>query len=104
MGILIRSASKTITAQNTYSSAVVMRRGYFEFALYGTWDATVVVEKRYGGNSNWFRSGTTFTGNGVWIGDNQVDDCEVRFGVPTGSFTSGTVYGHLAQTFTQDRP
>lgn len=99
MAIKHITESKEITAENVYSTALTIQRGTFEFVLYGTWSATVVFEKKYQDDDNWYRAEKTFNANGVWIGENEVEECQVRFGVPTGLFGSGTVEGRITQTY-----
>lgn len=87
-----------IAAENTFSVPLTIKRGTFELALAGTWSATVVVQKKYSDEEDWYTSETTFTSNGIWIGENETDDCQIRFGCLTGGYASGSVEGHLAQT------
>lgn len=89
--------SASLTAENTFSDPITARKGTIELALSGTWVATVSVQKRYRDETTWFTIDRKFTGNGVWIGENEIDDCDIRFGIETGNYTSGTVVGHICQ-------
>ena len=90
---------KEISAENVFSDPLTIKKGDFQFFLRGTWTATVVVQmKPYPGEDDFFTVDRLFTANGIWIAENGLDDCQVRFGVQTGDFGAGTVQGRLNQT------
>ena len=80
-------ATKEITAQNTFTDAV-KNEGYFNISIWGTFAATVVVQRSTDA-SNW-RDVDSFT---VPIETSGFDPefMYYRVGVKTGDFTSGTV-------------
>lgn len=96
MSQYVAKAEKDITVENTYSDWVNMPAGMWNFALWGTWVATVTVQTS-------FDEGTTiidvdtFDENGVYLGECPETGVWWRFGVKTGDFTSGTVEGRLSR-------
>ncbi len=85
----------SLTAQNTFSSAIVIF-GKFNFSLSGTWGATVFVQRSYDEGVTWLDV-AQYTGNVENSGDEPERDVQYRFGVKTGGFTSGTIVGRLSQ-------
>ena len=49
------------------------------------------------GGTTWLDDGSTFTANGVWIGDVVRRGQQVRLGVKTGNYTNGTVVCRLSR-------
>ncbi len=84
-----KNVTKDITAQNTFTDAVVLNAGQkAAISISGTFSATVTVQRRLDG-SNWrdvqsFAAPTeqTYTAE---------SGQEIRVGVKTSGFTSGTV-------------
>lgn len=86
-------ASKTITAQNTFTDAVQIT-GWFNLSISGTFSATVTAQ-RSTDNANW---------NDVdsWTAPIEIVGMEpeviwYRFGVKTGAYTSGSVVIRVGQ-------
>jgi hypothetical protein len=98
-GYFVRNTTKTITAQNTFSDFIVLKKGGL-LTLEGTFTATISLQRR-GSDGNIVdatnNSGTaiTFTGPGTYTIDPQDFVGEYRFGAKTGNFTSGEVDGLL---------
>ena len=87
-------ATKTITAQNQFSSSVVLT-GYFNLSISGTWVATVTVQRSFDSGDTWFNV-DTFTENTQEYGLEPERDVYYRIGVKTGDFTSGEVVLRLS--------
>jgi hypothetical protein len=88
-------ASASITAQNTFTTAVQLE-GYFNLSISGTWAATVTVQRSID-NSTWVDV-DTFTTNTEDYGF-EPELMWYRVGVKTGEFTSGTVVVRLGREF-----
>ena len=86
----------SITAENTFSDALMMAAGAFNFSLSGTWTATVHVQRRYEPTGDWMDI-DSFTSNGEYPGDEPESDTEYRFGIKTGNISAGTVVGRLSR-------
>jgi len=80
-------ATKEITAENTFSDAV-HTEGYFNVSIYGTFVATVFVQRSTDA-TNW-RDVNSFTAPIETYGFDP-EFTYYRVGVKTGGFTSGTV-------------
>lgn len=80
---------KSITAQNTFTDAVTLKAGETaDISISGTFTATVTVQRKIDG-TNWRDVGTyTSSEETVYTAGG---DHEMRVGVKTGDFTSGTV-------------
>jgi len=93
------SVTATITAQNTFTDWIVPskqtsfgvnQKGYLNLSIYGTFTATVTVQRT-------FDDGTTVLDVAEYTtpAERIVEDHEIkakyRVGVKTGDFTSGTV-------------
>jgi hypothetical protein len=95
-----RQRTVTITAQNTFSPAISLKKGGV-LTLTGTWSATVSIQRYHKQTSAWVditnNSGTatTFTTNGTFtIAPNEAQAL-YRWGVKTGNFTSGSIVGSI---------
>lgn len=80
--------TKAISAQNTFSDATRCR-GFFNFSVWGTFVATVTVQRSFDGGSTWLDV-DTFTAPTEEVGI-EGEIAEYRAGVKTGDYTSGTV-------------
>lgn len=80
-------ATKEITAENTFSDAV-LTEGYFNVSIWGTFVATVTVQRSTDA-SNW-RDVDSFNAPIESYGFDP-EYIYYRIGVKTGGFTSGTV-------------
>lgn len=95
-----RRRTASITAQNTFSDPIALRKGGV-LTLTGTWSATVSVQRYDEGSAGWVdvtnNSGTAFTAtaNGTYSIAPAETNALYRFGVKTGAFTSGTVVGSI---------
>ena len=96
--------TKSITAENVYSDPVRIS-GHAAFWLSGTWAATVKLQRSADAGQT-YQNVTDSVGTELaWtanvttsIFEPSADpDVRYRFGVPTGSFTSGTVVGGISQ-------
>lgn len=88
--------TKSIAAQNTFSDAVELAAGQFNFPLSGTWVGTVHVQRSFDGGTTWMDV-DSFTANTEQVGDEPEGEVQYRFGVKTGNYTSGTVVGRISQ-------
>ncbi len=78
----------SITAQNTFTDAVQLNAGQkAAISISGTFSATVTVQRRLDG-SNW-RDVESFT-SAVEKTFSADSGCEIRAGVKTGGYSSGT--------------
>lgn len=95
-----RTATASITAQNTFSPAITLKTGGV-LTLTGTWTATVTLQRYESVGAAWVdvtsNAGSAFapTGNGTYSIDPSYVSADYRFGVKTGNFTSGTVVGTI---------
>jgi hypothetical protein len=88
---MAKFASKSITAENTYSDAIDVR-GAFQVSISGTWAATVTLQRQIDG-SNW-RDVDNYSANAEVNGEDKAG-ANYRIGVKTGGFTSGTVVVYI---------
>lgn len=95
-----RQRKATITAQNTFSAGITLKKGGV-LTLTGTWSATVSIQRYDKATAAWVdvtnNSGTatTFTANGTYtIAPNEAS-AQYRFGAKTGNFTSGSIVGSI---------
>jgi hypothetical protein len=97
---MARTRSVNITAQNTFSPAMTLKKGGI-LTLSGTWVATVSVQRYDIVGAQWVdvtnNSGVAFTatGNGTYSIGPAETAANYRFGAKTGNFTSGTVVGTI---------
>ena len=85
-----------ITAQNTFSNAIILEGG-FNFSLYGSgWVANVEVQRQYDGETDWRIVGR-YTAPTELPGFEDEEGVSYRAGVPTGDYTSGTIKVRLSQ-------
>jgi len=109
------SVSKTITAENTWTNgiypALTQHRpgaaeykiparsdfGTLNICIWGTWTATVTLQKFPPAAAEWIDTGVIWTQNDC---SSRILDTEpgvrYRIGVATGDYTSGTVYVELS--------
>ena len=84
-----KNTTASLTAQNTFIDAVQLDAGKkAAISISGTFSATVTVQRRLDG-SNW-RDVQSFTAAAEQTFDAGVGQ-EIRVGVKTGDYTSGTV-------------
>lgn len=83
--------TKTISAQNTFTDAVLIRAGYFSLSIQGLTDSTVTVQKSYDQDTitNW-EDVDTFTASSEEVGF-EPEAVYYRAGIKTGDYGSDTV-------------
>lgn len=96
---------KQITAQNQWSDPLTMADGVVTFVMQGTWDATVKFQVRpltdvndaawADANTGWTTMGTTDEADPVRTSVQLSGEWQVRFGVDTGGWNSGTLNGFM---------
>lgn len=91
-----RKIEASISAENTFSSPLILERGDFNFSLSGMWSAKVVVQRSFDKGSTWLDV-EEFLENGEYVGYEPEENVYYRFGIKSGDYTSGTVIGRLAQ-------
>lgn len=87
-------ASKTITAENTWTDPVQMT-GFFNLSIKGTFVATITVQRSFDDMATWNDVDTFTAQTEDWGMEPEV--CWYRVGVKTGDFTSGSVSVRLGQ-------
>ena len=87
-------ASKTITAQNTWTDPVRLA-GFFNLSISGTFVATVTVQRSFDNQVTWNDVDTFTSQIEDWGMEPEV--CWYRVGVKTGEFTSGSIALRLGQ-------
>lgn len=93
----IAKVTKTISAENTFSDEIAIRGGSkFTVLIFGTWDATVSLMKKYTGDDTWYVR-KTYTANTHSILEEPEDGVLYKIGVATGDFTSGDVEVRISQ-------
>jgi hypothetical protein len=82
---------KTISAENTFTDAVLIRAGYFSLSIQDLVDSTVTVQKSYDQNTitNW-EDVDTFAANAEDVGF-EPEDVYYRAGVKTGDYGTDDV-------------
>jgi hypothetical protein len=90
----IGKVTKTITAQNTFSDAISMRKGGFTFTISGINGDTVYLQRSLDG-STWLDL-AYYTEDGVYAGLESSHGTKYRFGVKTGGYSAGTIIGTIS--------
>jgi hypothetical protein len=99
-----QSTSDALAAQNTFGSTIrVTGTGggrAFNYAITGTWSATVTLQRSIDSSTSGFTDVATFTGNASAAYNDGLDNTIAwyRLGIKTGNYTSGTAT--VALTFT----
>lgn len=95
--------SATITAQNTFTDAIPMLAGEVASisAIYSTAVATTVLQRQLPGQSTW-QDVPNPDGSVGWTASTQQsyradERCDLRLGVKTGGYTSGTITARLGK-------
>lgn len=95
--------SVTITAQNQftdplapYSNEQSQRCGHLSIAIFGTWEATIVLQRSFDSGSSWMTV-ASYTSNQQLSLNDKTEGVLYRLGCLTGGFTSGTCYGVIAK-------
>lgn len=94
-------ATKTITAQDTFSDPVTVAAGMtVDVGIAGTFTANVVVQcRRPDFDSNNWNTVATYTSAGRYSSTPHGSNWEYRVGVETGGFTSGTIQTIIATPY-----
>ena len=87
-------ASKTITAQNSFTTPVRLT-GFFNLSIVGTFVATITVQRSFDEMATWNDVDTFTKPTEDWGMEPEV--CWYRVGVKTGEFTSGSASVRLGQ-------
>ncbi|KKL88868.1 hypothetical protein LCGC14_1920400 [marine sediment metagenome] len=93
MGAIRKSVTKSITAENVFTDLIQVDKGDTgSISVSGTFVATVTLQRRLDG-ANWrdIESYTAQTEKDFEVGEGS----EIRLGVKTGDYTSGTVEARL---------
>ena len=85
-----------LSSENVFTESIRLTKGYFNFSLRGTWQATVTVQRSFDGGDTW-GDVKDFDENGEYVGYEPEENVLYRFGIKAGNYTSGTVIGRLAQ-------
>jgi len=89
---VVNNVSAAITAQNTFTDWLSVGKGRrFSIDIYGTFAATVYLQKTYNGGTTVIDDPTTRTAPYSEISLPLAEGTQYRLGVKTGGFTSGTV-------------
>ena len=92
---VINKVEAAIAAGDTWSDPIYLEAGYFSFALWGDFDAEVVLQFSHDSGATWVTGDYRYA-EGRWEG-REPEGVMVRFGVPAGKYVSGPVNGRLAQ-------
>lgn len=92
------SASKTITAENMFTDAIYLY-GEFNIMVWGTFVATVVVQRYFEDIAAWLDVGSegTYTTVAQEVGNEPEAKVLYRIGVKTGGYSSGTANVRIGQ-------
>lgn len=99
-----QNTNDSVAAQNTFGTAIrvtgVGGDRTFNYAITGTWSATVTLQRSLDSATSGFIDVQTFTGNATSTYDDGLTNSIVwyRLGIKTGNYTSGTAV--LALTYT----
>jgi len=99
----VRRKSAAITAQNTFSEALPLQSGEkCSISISGTFSATVSLQRRFDGADGSWNDVATPEGDAGWTvpveSTYEADEnCEVRLGVKTSNYTSGTANVRLGK-------
>jgi len=91
-GVLLE---KNVTTENEFSDSAVIT-GKFNASISGDWNATVVVQRKFKGGSDWMDV-DEFTENCEQVGEEPEGEVSYRIGVATGNYTSGTIACRISQ-------
>lgn len=86
---------KGLAAQNTYSNALQVEAGHFNFSIYGTWAGTVTLQRSFDGGNTWLDVGA-YTENTELAGY-EPEGALYRAGIKTGEYTSGQANVRIGQ-------
>lgn len=85
-----------ISAQNTYSDALLIKREFNFSLISSSFVGTVTLQRRFNSSDSW-RDVATYTSDFEgW--DVQPGGAQYRFGVKTGEYTSGSITGRISNS------
>lgn len=93
--VVSKSASANITAQNTFTSGVVLS-GAFSLSISGTWAGTVTIQRSFDAGTTWLDV-QNYTANFEDTGNEPAVGVLYRVGFKTGNYTSGTANVRIGQ-------
>ncbi len=88
------SVSKTITAQNTFSDPLVVRKK-FNFSVSGISGDTVWIQRSFDSGLTW-KDVKSYAADQEDTGEETETGILYRFGVKTGGYSAGTIIGRLS--------
>lgn len=88
------SVTEDIEAENSFSDDIAIRKGFFNLSIWGTFSASVVVQRSFDGTT-WLDV-ATFTSPTEEAGF-EPTGADYRAGVKTGAYSSGTVNVRISQ-------
>lgn len=94
MTVLRGKVEKTITAENTFSDAILLH-GFFNFSLSGISGDTVWIQRSFDGGVTW-KDVLSYTLDKEDTGFEPELGVLYRFGVKTGGYSAGTIVGRLS--------
>lgn len=90
-----QKVEETITAQNTFTEPLkVSINKRYSLTISGTFDATITLQKTYDSGTTWFDV-ERFVGPDSDVSIEVPENLQVRIGVKTGEFVSGSAYVRL---------
>ena len=84
----------SISSDDTYSEVLIIPAGTFNLSIWGTFSATVTVQRTFDDGDTWLDV-RDFTSNGEWFGT-EGEGSKYRIGIKSGNYTSGTVNLRMA--------
>lgn len=85
----------SLSAPDTWSDSFSISAGVFNFSIWGTFVATLTVQRSFDSGSTWLDV-DTFTAPGEWIGE-EGEGSLYRVGIKVTDYTSGTANIRLKQ-------
>ena len=86
----IGKVTATLVAQNTFSDAIAMHRGGFNFVISGISGDTVYLQRSANGGVTWGDI-ASYTEDGWYPGNEPEHGIKYRAGIKTGGYSAGTV-------------
>jgi len=84
----------SLTAADVWSDYLTVTAGSFNFSIWGTFVATVTVQRTFDNGTTW-HDVDTFTSAGEWVGTDG-EGAIYRAGIKSGEYTSGTAEIRMA--------
>lgn len=83
-----------LTAADTWSPTIIIPAGNFNFSIWGTFVATVTVQRSFDGGTTWLDC-DSFSTPGEWFGT-EGEGSLYRVGIKATDYTSGTASIRMA--------